>query len=73
MIDPMERKNGKIWDDYYSICGEEYEMDDDSYSLYESLENKTGYIYKYIWISEPKNSTKYLVKGNDIFYLSENG
>ena len=31
-------KNGKICDDYNSSCGEELEMDDDTYSISEALE-----------------------------------
>ena len=34
---------------------------------------KKCYIYIYIWIYDPTNGAKYLVKGNNIMYLSVNG
>ena len=47
-------------------------MDDENNSLSISLKQNTIYIM-YLWISEPINGAKYLVKGNNIVYLSDNG
>ena len=47
-------------------------MGDDTYSLSDSPEQKTRYEI-YIWIYEPTNREKYIVKGNIIVYLSDNG
>ena len=67
-----EQKNGKICDDYYSSFGKEHETDNDTYSLYDALKNNTRDSI-YICISETINGQKYLVKGNNIVYLSDNG
>ena len=64
-------QNGKICDDSDYICGEENEINDETYSMYDTLEKNSR--YKKICISEPTNGAKYLVKGNVIVYLSENG
>ena len=47
-------------------------MYDYTYSLSVALEKNTRDNI-YIWISEPTNGAKYLVKGKNIFYLSYNG
>ena len=38
ILEEMERKNGKICDDYYSSFGKEHEIDNYTYSLYDALE-----------------------------------
>ena len=48
--------------------GGEHEMYDNTYSIYDSFEQSTRNNI-YIWISEPTNGEKYLVKGNNIIYL----
>ena len=48
MLKEKELKNGKICDDSDSRFVEEHEMDDDTYSLSDALEQHTIYIYKYI-------------------------
>ena len=45
IMESMEIKNGNIYDDYDYIFGEEHEMDDETYSLSDSLEQITIYIY----------------------------
>ena len=45
-------------------------MDDDTYSLSIALENTKDKMY--LWISEPTHGTKYLLKGNNIVYFSDN-
>ena len=72
MLEAMEKKNGNICDDSNSICGEEYEIDDNTHSMSDELEQNTRDNI-YICISEPTNVAKSLVKGSIIFYLSENG
>ena len=41
ILDPMELKNVKICDDSDSSCGEEHEMDDDTYSLSGALDTNS--------------------------------
>ena len=38
ILGPMELQNGKIYDDCDSRCGEEHDMDNDTYSLYGDIE-----------------------------------
>ena len=58
-MEAMERKNGKIFDDSDSTCGEEHELYGETQSLSDSLEQNTR-DNKYIWLSESTNSAKYL-------------
>ena len=73
-LDETERKNGNICDDSDYSFGEEHEMDYNTYSLSDTLEQNIIYIYIYIyiyiWISGQTNGEKYLVKGNIVVYLS---
>ena len=71
MLDLMGLKNCKICDDSDSICGGVSEIDDDTYSLSDSPGKYTR--DKNLWISEPNNGAKYLVRGNNIVYLSDHG
>ena len=47
-------------------------MDDDTYSLSDFLKKNTRE-YIFIWIFQQRNGAKYLVNGNNHFYISENG
>ena len=47
-------KNGKTCDDYYYSFGKEHEMDNETYSMYDALEQNT-IDNIYIRISEPTN------------------
>ena len=50
ILEAMEFKNVNTYNDYYSNCVGEHGMDDDTYSLSDSLEqnNRDKNIYKYI-------------------------
>ena len=70
MLEAMELKSGEICDDYDSSCGRKHKMYEDTYSLSDAHETIQEIID--IWISEPINVARYIVKGNIIVYLSEN-
>ena len=70
MLEAMELKNGKICDDSDYACGGEHEMYYYTYYLSGTPENTRDNIY--IYISEPTNGEKHLVKGNNIVCLSWN-
>ena len=72
MMEAMECKNCHIYDESDSSCGEEHEMNDETYSLSGVLdENIIDKIY--IQISELINGKKDLVEGNNIVYFSDAG
>ena len=62
----MECQNGNICNDYDSSFEDDHKTDNDTYSMYYDI------YCIYIWISEPTNEAKYLVKVNSIVYLSDN-
>ena len=47
------KKNGKICDDYYYSFGKEHEMDNDTYSLYDTLEQNTICKNIYGYLNQP--------------------
>ena len=73
IIEAMELKNGKIYDDSDSICGGGMKLIIKLTLCLMTLKKILEIIYLYICISEPTNGEKYLVKGDSIVYLSENG
>ena len=73
IIEAMELKNGKIYDDSDSICGGGMKLIIKLTLCLMTLKKILEIIYLYICISEPTNGEKYLVKGDSIVYLLENG
>ena len=71
MLEAMEHKNGNICGDSDYICGEEHEILMTITLYLMPSEKIPGNIY--IWISEPTNDAKDILKGNDIVYLLDNG
>ena len=52
MLEGMELKNGKIYYEYDSRCGGGHEMDEDTYSLSNALEQNTRYKYTYGYLNQ---------------------
>ena len=72
ILEALEWKNGKIYDDSDSSCGKDHEMDGYNLSMSDRIEENP--IDKlYIWLSNTINGERDIVEGNTIFYLSENG
>ena len=72
ILEALELKNGNMYDYYDSRYGEENEIYDDTYYMYDALEENTKYKL-YIWISDTTNGKRDILEGNNVFNFSENG